>query len=189
MPHRAAISGPGTARLCLEGRLFVTRVKASDGTDPSNRYSASTSKTSRPDQHETAAWHRSAQSATRKAATGTKASNGKTPNEKTTYTVREGDTLGELSTRYGVPVADLRAANPGVKDPNEISVGQKLTIPLASANAQLPGAYTVHSGDTLNRIAVRHHSSAPLLAAADNIANPDSIHTGEQISIPGAGGR
>jgi LysM repeat protein len=46
-----------------------------------------------------------------------------------TYYVQPGDTLGEISTRYGVSVDALMQAN-GLTNPNLLSVGQTLTIPL-----------------------------------------------------------
>jgi LysM repeat protein len=44
------------------------------------------------------------------------------------YVVRSGDTLSQIAVRYGVTVAALVTAN-GLKDPNVITVGQKLVIP------------------------------------------------------------
>jgi LysM repeat protein len=45
------------------------------------------------------------------------------------YTVQEGDTLSGIARTYGVPLQDLMAAN-AVGDPNMLSVGQVLVIPL-----------------------------------------------------------
>jgi nucleoid-associated protein YgaU len=45
----------------------------------------------------------------------------------TRYTVKKGDTLYELSKRYGTPVAAIQKAN-GLKGSN-IQIGQKLVIP------------------------------------------------------------
>ncbi len=47
------------------------------------------------------------------------------------YTIRPNDTLGAIAQRYGVSVADLMAANPGVQ-PAALIVGQTLVIPAAS---------------------------------------------------------
>lgn len=167
-------------------------VGAPDGTDPRNQRPASASDTSRPHQHGTSTWPRSLPPASRKAAPSAAATcdrrGAQVAAESTTYTVRKGETLDELSTRYGVSVRDMLNANPGVSDPNNISAGQKLTIPLTPANGLLPGVYSVHAGDTLTEIAARYHSSAQGLSAANSISNPDSIRTGERIWIPGAGG-
>lgn len=51
-----------------------------------------------------------------------------TPVPPRTYTVVEGDTLAEIAQRFGTTVSALQAAN-GIEDPDEIVVGQVLTIP------------------------------------------------------------
>ena len=47
----------------------------------------------------------------------------------TVYTVVSGDTLWGIARRYGVALADLLAANPGIKNPNLIYVGNQVVIP------------------------------------------------------------
>jgi len=50
-----------------------------------------------------------------------------------------------------------------------------------------PQTYTVQRGDTLSAIAKRFYSHADeyrRIAAANNIANPDLIHPGQQLVIP-----
>ncbi len=51
--------------------------------------------------------------------------------EPTTYTIQQGDILGFIARDFGIPVADLMAAN-GVTDPNHIEAGQVLVIPLGT---------------------------------------------------------
>ena len=46
-----------------------------------------------------------------------------------TYTVRPGDTLSKIAVRNGVTLQQLLKANPQVKDPNRISVGDVLNVP------------------------------------------------------------
>jgi LysM repeat protein len=45
------------------------------------------------------------------------------------YTVKPGDTLSDIASEHGVSVQDLLKANPQIKNPNAISVGQKINIP------------------------------------------------------------
>jgi murein DD-endopeptidase MepM/ murein hydrolase activator NlpD len=47
------------------------------------------------------------------------------------YTVRSGDTLGEIATRYGVGVSDIIRLN-GLANPDRIFVGQALMLPDAA---------------------------------------------------------
>jgi LysM repeat protein len=52
-----------------------------------------------------------------------------------TYVIESGDTMGVIAYRFGVTVADLRAANPEV-DPNLMSVGTVLVIPIVERNEE-----------------------------------------------------
>jgi LysM repeat protein len=47
----------------------------------------------------------------------------------TLHVVQFGDTLGSIAQQYDVPVADIMAAN-GLTDPNVLSIGQTLVIPV-----------------------------------------------------------
>jgi len=66
---------------------------------------------------------------------------------------------------------------------------QQAPTPVASAPTATPApqTYTVQRGDTLSAIAKRfygHASEYRRIAAANNIANPDLIHPGQQLVIP-----
>ncbi len=50
----------------------------------------------------------------------------------TLYTVRSGDTLYLIATRFGVTLQALLAANPGV-DPNSLAIGQQICVPTGGA--------------------------------------------------------
>lgn len=53
------------------------------------------------------------------------------------HVVQSGETLGAIAQLYGVSVEDLLRAN-GLTDPNVLSVGQTLIIPLGEAAAPAP---------------------------------------------------
>lgn len=63
-------------------------------------------------------------------------------------------------------------------------VGTILALVVALASLD----YTVQRGDTLGRIAKEHGVSVSDLAAANNIANPNLIHPGQVLVIPGEEG-
>ena len=48
------------------------------------------------------------------------------------YTIKQGDTLLKIAKAHGLTIEELMAANPAIKNPNKISVGQQITIPTPS---------------------------------------------------------
>jgi LysM repeat protein len=46
-----------------------------------------------------------------------------------TYTVKPGDTLSKIASRNGMTLAQLLLANPQIKDPNRINVGDPINLP------------------------------------------------------------
>ena len=59
-----------------------------------------------------------------------------------TYNVKPGDTLSKIATRNGLTLAQLLQANPQIKDPNRINVGDAINLP--------DGASAVPAGSTEN---------------------------------------
>ena len=55
-----------------------------------------------------------------------------------THTVASGDTLGGIAKRYGVTVAALVSANGFANDRVKLRLGQKLTVPAATAAKEAP---------------------------------------------------
>jgi nucleoid-associated protein YgaU len=46
------------------------------------------------------------------------------------YRIKKGDTLSTIAKANGITLEELLAANPSIKDPNKISEGQEITIPV-----------------------------------------------------------
>jgi LysM repeat protein len=108
--------------------------------------------------------------------------------------VQPGETLAQLSVRYGVTIDALVAAN-GIENRDLIRVGQALTIPPAGATAPAPTppaedevlTYTVQPGDTLAALAARYGVTVDLLVEANQIADRDLIEIGQVLAIPATG--
>jgi LysM repeat protein len=47
-------------------------------------------------------------------------------------TITKGDTLSKIAAANGITIEELLAANPAIKDPNKISLGQQIVIPTPS---------------------------------------------------------
>ncbi len=111
------------------------------------------------------------------------------------HVVRSGETLASIARQYGVSASALARAN-GIANPDLIRVGQRLVIPGGSSGGSSGGSaprptsrtYTVRAGDTLNAIAQRFGVSAASIAAANGLANPNSIRIGMVLRIPGGSG-
>lgn len=69
----------------------------------------------------------------------------------TVYTVKAGDTLSGIASKYGTTYQKLAAYN-GISNPNLIHVGQKIKIP--------SGSWTPKVGDIVNFTGNRHYTSA-----------------------------
>ena len=108
------------------------------------------------------------------------------PTPSGAVTVRSGDTLSGIAARNGVSLGDLLAANPQIRNPNLIYPGQTVHLPGGGGGG---GEVTVRSGDTLSGIAARNNVSlGALLSANPGITNPDLIHPGQVVRLPGGGG-
>jgi LysM repeat protein len=106
------------------------------------------------------------------------------------HTVQAGENLYRISLKYGVTTKALADLN-GIYNPDQVFVGQKLTIPgspTSSSVAYQPQhastTHTVRRGETLTSIA--HHYGVTLwtLVQVNNIANSALILPGQTLAIP-----
>lgn len=118
-----------------------------------------------------------------------------------TYTIRKGDSLSKIASRYGVSYRELADLN-GIKDANKIKIGQELVLPAhasksASVSSSKPaprkpvvgasaGKYVVKPGDSLSVIAVAHGVKTADLKAVNGLTS-DRILVGQKLAIPEGG--
>lgn len=100
-----------------------------------------------------------------------------------TYTVRAGDTLSSIASRYGTTTSALARAN-GISNVNLIYVGQALKVSSVTTTTTA-GSYTVRYGDTLSGIASRYGTSVSALASLNGISNPNWIYPGQVLKLSG----
>lgn len=92
------------------------------------------------------------------------------------YTVRYGDTLSGIASRYGTSTSTLASINV-ISNPNRIYPGQVLKLSGGSSTR----SYTVRSGDTLSGIASRLGTSWTSLKAKNGISNANLIYPGQTL--------
>jgi LysM repeat protein len=112
------------------------------------------------------------------------------------HTVVRGDTLSEVSTRYGVTMAQVKAWN-GL-DSSTIQLGQRLkvsagTAPTASrsstaSTSTASRSHTVARGETLATIAKRYGMSTADLQRLNGIRDASHIEVGQTLKVSGSSG-
>ena len=95
-----------------------------------------------------------------------------------TYTVKPGDNLSRIAMRNGVSLAQLLQANPQIKDPNRINVGDTLNLP--------DGASGVPDGSTDDTKPLPANIPAAVAAASASVATSSSTSGSEAAGALGA---
>lgn len=122
------------------------------------------------------------------------------------HTVRKGETLGKISSRYGISVADIVAANK-LKSKHKLSIGQSLVIPVPMAAANdvsekparksestlsekpLPVSadgkkHKIKSGDTLWDLAKKYGVTTSEIRQANRMGAHEKLAVGKSLVIP-----
>jgi LysM repeat protein len=106
---------------------------------------------------------------------------GSSPDE---HLVKPGETLSGIAAERGVSLDALVRANPQIVNPNLIRPGQVLTLPAGGGE---PRSYRVVDGDNLSKIGDKLGVSWQAIAQANHLANPNLIHVGQALLVPGGG--
>ncbi|MDD4122838.1 MAG: LysM peptidoglycan-binding domain-containing protein [Candidatus Pacebacteria bacterium] len=102
------------------------------------------------------------------------------PKQKTdlmTYTVKQGDTLSTIASKFGIDVSTLKGSN---ELGSVLTVGQELVILPVSGSY-----YTVKQGDTLSTIATKNDISINSIIEYNDIRGVE-IFVGQKLILPGA---
>jgi membrane-bound lytic murein transglycosylase D len=96
------------------------------------------------------------------------------------HTVRRGDSLWRLASRYGTTVGRIQRDNDLRSD--RLAVGQRLRI--ATGTGGGARSYTVRRGDTIGRIAQAENVSIDQLLRANGLSRSSTIYPGQVIRFP-----
>jgi len=96
------------------------------------------------------------------------------------YVVQPGDTLYKIANAFGVTVAGIFTANPGI-NPNNLIIGQVICIPVCPPNC-FP--IEIQPGDTIYRLAQIYKVSVRSVLEANPGIDPNSLRVGQRICMP-----
>ncbi len=115
---------------------------------------------------------------------------GSTTSTRIVYRVRRGDSLGEIASRYGTTVGEIRSWNR--LSGSTIQTGQRLYLytdgkapEVASEPARTPAAATTHRvkrGETLGTIARQYGTSVRAIMSLNNLSS-SNIQSGQRLRV------
>jgi len=97
-----------------------------------------------------------------------------------THSVRRGDSLWKLASRYGTTVDRIKRDN-GLRN-DRLHVGQRLRI--STGIPEGSRTYAVRRGDTVGKIAKAHRVSVNSMLRANGLSNRSKIYPGQTLIIP-----
>jgi membrane-bound lytic murein transglycosylase D len=124
------------------------------------------------------------------------------------HRIQRGETLSHVAVRYGIRVADLMAANPGV-NPRRLQIGQRIAVVVGAGGSPSPRAagssgqsgstsssgpsagssegdtHVVRSGESLWTIARMYRVTVNDLRAWNGIAPGALLHPGDVLKVSG----
>lgn len=108
-----------------------------------------------------------------------------------TYVVKKGDTLEKIAIRHHTTVGELAKLN-SIRRGDRITIGRKLKVPLEPASEEEVSAptltsYTVRKGDTLDRIAKKHHMSVAALLILNDMQPQDPLYINRKLKVYAVG--
>jgi LysM repeat protein len=104
-------------------------------------------------------------------------------------TVRAGDTLAGIAERCGISVSSIVAANPAVRNPDVIAIGQVIVVP-GKPRAGPKHVHFVAPGDTLLALSQRYELSvAAILHMNPDIDDPTRLPVGFPLRLGALGAR
>ena len=109
----------------------------------------------------------------------------------TAYTVRRGDSFYLIAQAFGIPLASLLQANPGV-DPARLQIGQVICVPTTPVPPRCPPGSATHSvtrGQTFVDVLVLYNISYGALRASNPNVDLSALTAGQELCIPPSGSR
>ena len=99
--------------------------------------------------------------------------------------VQPGDNLFRIGLKFGSSWVQIAEAN-GLVNPNLITVGDELKIPVDAPGPAPAFSHVVKQGETLFLISLQYGVAWPTIAEANGLTSPYVIYVGQTLEIPGS---
>ena len=96
------------------------------------------------------------------------------------YTVKKGDSLYSIATKYKTSVDNIKKLNNLIT--NNLSIGQTLKIPISSNQENIETTYIVKAGDSLYSIARKYNTTIDILKRKNNLKT-NILSIGQKLII------
>lgn len=93
------------------------------------------------------------------------------------YSVKSGESLNSLASKYNIAASDLAALN-GIKPNTGLQRGQTIKVP------KITISYKVKSGDSMTSVAKKYGISPKELAGMNNMTATTQLKIGQTITVP-----
>jgi len=104
--------------------------------------------------------------------------------EVTFYTVKEGETLSDIASRFNTTSSQIEKLN-GLKNPDHLDKGQRLKIPIANTGeGKTFIEHEVKKGETLSYLAGKYGVAVSDIVEANDLSNKNMLKTGQYLLIP-----
>jgi N-acetylmuramoyl-L-alanine amidase len=109
-------------------------------------------------------------------------------NGTVTYRVKKGDTLEKIAARHETTVEELlKLNNMKLKDPLWVDRKLKVSAPTVREEAKAAPeviTYQVKKGDTLEKIALKHHTTVRSIRTLNHLKANDPVYAGLKLKVP-----
>lgn len=99
------------------------------------------------------------------------------------YIVQQGDSLGTIAARFGIPTEDLISVN-NINNPNEIFIGMQLIIPGLDGISGILNTVNIQLGEDLDYLSMFYDIPDPILIRLNRITSPMEIYSNSNLIIP-----
>ncbi len=100
-----------------------------------------------------------------------------------TITIKPGETLSEISTKYQIPIDTILRLN-GIQNPNQIPAGFKLKLPNKTKPRDQTSIHLVAAGESISSISKLYSIDKNEIIKLNNLPDENYLYINQKIKLP-----